>query len=539
MAIVQISQITNRKGLQENLPQLAGAEFGWSVDQRRLYIGNGTLEEGAPVIGNTEILTEFSDIIALNTTYTYKGQAAGYTVQTGPTAGDPVVQSLQSWLDQFATVKDFGAVGDGVTDDTDAINRALYQLFCREVNPQIRRSLFFPAGVYRITSSILIPTYATLWGEGLNNSVITLDNSVDDSTLNAYVARTTDSLQQYGVNIGTNGATPPGYVTVMNMGFRNLDPNTDVFLVEDATNCNFQNAGFFGPLTQGNLTTEGDFTKGVTFASTISLVCEQIVFDGCRFSGTVYGVDADQQTKGITFTNGYFDTLYKGVNLGTGTIVNGGPTGVRVTHNVFDNIYAEGIVFGDVSLNASGYNTFYDVGNHFGGTTTPYTAIIDIQSNNNISISDMFERSDAYAVAATPGTSYPRITLNDTQSIATTNGIQTQQGTYTRLSGALFTLTDNDTGTITTFNSANTGPAFSINYTVRRGTAYRTGTIMVAASTVDSTGDINYTDDYVENSDTGVSFSFTEAADIVSFVYTTTSTGTNANLSYSINYFGY
>jgi hypothetical protein len=62
VAIVQISQITNRKGLQENLPQLAGAEFGWSIDSRRLYIGNGTLQEGAPVIGNTEILTEFSDI---------------------------------------------------------------------------------------------------------------------------------------------------------------------------------------------------------------------------------------------------------------------------------------------------------------------------------------------------------------------------------------------------------------------------------------------------------------------------------------------
>ena len=63
MAIVQISRITNRKGLQENLPQLAGAELGWSIDSRRLYIGNGTLQEGAPVIGNTEVLTEFSEVI--------------------------------------------------------------------------------------------------------------------------------------------------------------------------------------------------------------------------------------------------------------------------------------------------------------------------------------------------------------------------------------------------------------------------------------------------------------------------------------------
>ena len=96
MAIVQISQITNRRGLAVNLPQLAGAEFGWSTDTRQLWIGNGTLEEGAPVVGNTEILTEFSDILNFTNTYTYKGQAAGYTVQTGPTPGTPVSLSLQN-----------------------------------------------------------------------------------------------------------------------------------------------------------------------------------------------------------------------------------------------------------------------------------------------------------------------------------------------------------------------------------------------------------------------------------------------------------
>jgi len=539
MAIVQISQITVRKGLQEDLPQLAGGEFGWSQDTRQLYIGNGTLAEGAPVIGNTEILTEFSDVINIDTVYTYKGLAAGYAVQTGPTPTSPVTQSLQSWMDQWASVKDFGATGDGVTDDTDAINRALYQLYCREVNPQIRRSLYFPAGVYRVTSSILIPTFATLYGEGADNSVITLDNSVDDSTLNAYVARTADSLQQSGVNIGGNGATPPQFITVSQLGFRNLDSTTDVFLVEDAVDCTFKNVGFYGPLTQTDLTVATNATQCVAFASTSSLVCQQIVFDSCIFTGTVYATSADQQTKGVTFTNSKFDTLYSGILLGTGTVINGGPTGTRITNNLFDNIYAEGIIIGDVSLNASAYNIFYDVGDEFGGVTTPYTAIIDIQSNNNVSVGDMFERGDSYSGTVNPGTSYPRVTLNDTQSIATTNGVQTQQGTYTRLSGVKTTLANNTTGSVTTFNSVQTGPAFSINYTVTRGTAYRTGTIMVASSTVDSTGDINYTEDFVENSDTGVSFSFTESSDIVNFIYTTTNTGDAATLSYSITYFGY
>ena len=84
MAIVQISQIKHRRGTNENLPQLASAELGWSVDTQQLYIGNGTLEEGAPEIGNTEILTALSAA---------KGQipglpAAGTITMTDNTSAD-------------------------------------------------------------------------------------------------------------------------------------------------------------------------------------------------------------------------------------------------------------------------------------------------------------------------------------------------------------------------------------------------------------------------------------------------------------------
>ena len=82
MSITQISKITHRKGLNENLPQLAGAELGWALDARRLYIGNGTIVDGAPTIGNTEVLTQYSDILQIASTYTYKGTATGYEVLT-------------------------------------------------------------------------------------------------------------------------------------------------------------------------------------------------------------------------------------------------------------------------------------------------------------------------------------------------------------------------------------------------------------------------------------------------------------------------
>lgn len=532
MAIVQISQITNRKGLQIDLPQLAGAELGWSIDERRLFIGNGTLEEGAPVIGNTEILTEFSDILALQTAYTYKGEAAGYTVQTGPTPSTPITQSLQSWLDQFATVKDFGAVGDGVTDDTAAINRALFQLFCREANPQIRRSLFFPAGVYRVTETILIPAYATLWGEGADSSVIRLDNISDDSTLNAYVARTADSLQQFGVNIGTNGATAPEFITIYNLGFENQDFSTNVFLVEDATNCTFRNVNFIGPLGQANLITDGPDSAGVRFASTPSLVTTQIVFDTCKFSGTTYGMNtateqggSDQQVKGITVCNSQFDTLYQGILLGTETPINNGATGFRIVSNTFDNIYKEGIIFGDVELNASGHNIFYDVGNHFAGVTNPETVIIDIQSDNNVSISDMFERADAFA------TTFARINLNATTSIATTNSQQIAIGAYVRETGQTFTLASGQTNATVFDFDTNTIKALAVNYTIKVGTSYRTGTLTVASA---GGSTVSWTDDYTENSSTGITLGVTQSVDTVTVDYS--SGGTGGTMTYSITH---
>jgi hypothetical protein len=523
LAIVQISQITNRKGLAENLPQLAGAELGWSTDTRQLWIGNGTLEDGAPVIGNTEILTEFSDILNITSTYTYKGQAAGYTVQTGPTAGTPVTLSLQSWLDQFASVLDFGAVGDGVADDTDAINRALYQLYCREVNPQIRRSLFFPAGVYRVTGSIDIPPYATLVGEGSDNSVIAMDEGVDD-----YVVRTADSLQNIGVNIGDAGAITPQYITISNLGFTHSDPTGSVFLVQDATNCTFQNVGFRGASTTADLDVDVNGSIGVSFASTSSLVCEQITFNGCVFSGLVWGVYTNQQTKAVTISTSRFDTLYRGIVLGSAAVTNGGPTGTRIVSNMFDNIYAEGIVFGNnlvLAINASGHNIFYDVGNHFTGSTgTPATSIISIQSNNNISISDLFERTDTFA------TTHPRVDLNNTISIATTNGSQLSMGSYTRATGQTSTLTDDDTGTIFTVSTA-TAKGFLVNYTITRGTATRTGTLAIATG-----AGLTWNDEFAQNSDTGVSLSVAQVSTDISLSYTTTNTGTNGSIFYSITY---
>ena len=536
MAIVQVSQITNRLGLPADLPQLAGGELGWSTDSRQLYIGNGTLTEGAPVIGNTEILTEFSDILNLGSVYTYQGTAAGYTVQTGPTPGAPVVQSLQNWMDQWASVKDFGAKGDGVTDDTAAINRALNQLYCQPAQQSIaiRRSLYFPAGVYIVSSPINIPTYATLYGEGPDNSIIRMAAT---GGTGSYVAQTADSLQQTGINIGNGGAIPPKNITIANIAFSSFDSTKNIFLVQSATHCEFKSVSFFGNGTTSTLTTSALNTTCVDFGSTASLVTMDILFDGCRFRGSVYGVSTSQQTKGLTFVNSNFNILYQGIALGTtGTIVNGGPTGTRITNNIFDNIYAQGISI-STRLNASGYNIFYDVANSFNGVISPSDPIILFSEQENVSIGDMFQRSAAYAVL------YPQVS-HTVNNIVTSNGDQISLGTLTVQSGLQAILQDATPIATTIFTLDTTvSPAFSIEYSITRFDGYRYGTFDVSSVAPLVFGNqVSYSDDFNENIDLGVTLTAFQDPNnprYISIQYTTGAplTGHGAVMNYSIRHF--
>jgi hypothetical protein len=294
----------------------------------------------------------------------------------------------------------------------------------------------------------------------------------------SYVAQTADSLQQTGINIGNNGAQPPIDINIGNMAFQTLDDTMSVFLVQSAADCEFRGVGFYGSGTTSTLTINTQETSGVYFGSTDSLVTSDILFDGCRFSGTVWGAYAVCQTKGIVLNNSSFNILYQGVALSANDIVvNGGPTGTRITNNVFDNICKEGIIIGAASLNASGYNAFYDVGNDFGGVESPASPIILIQDSNNISVGDMFLRSDAYSI------NFPQVNISNTQSIATVNGSQLQLGTKVINSGTNVVLLDNQANAHTafTFNTSSSS-SFKVDYSITQGPGYRTGVFSVSAT---------------------------------------------------------
>ena len=166
MPIVQISRIQHRRGKATDLPLLAAGELGWSVDTQRLYIGNGTVADGAPAVGNTEIVTAGSPSFSSALSYVYKGYLGNATPIVTGVSGDHTI-TLQATLDDHVSVKAFGAKGDDSTADVTAIQRALDELYkdTDKDDTRARRVLFFPAGTYRINASLKIPPYAHLVGE--------------------------------------------------------------------------------------------------------------------------------------------------------------------------------------------------------------------------------------------------------------------------------------------------------------------------------------------------------------------------------------
>jgi hypothetical protein len=145
----------------------------------------------------------------------------------------------------------------------------------------------------------------------------------------------------------------------------------------------------------------------------------------------------------------------------------------------------------------------------------------------------LFERGDAYSLQQIPGTSFPRIDLNNTASIATTNGSELAMGTYIRQSGKQVTLLANQSSPVTIFTINSTViRTFNVNYTIIRDIARRTGTIQVVTDAVIA---LTSVDTYTENTTTGITLFVSQAGDIATVSYVSTA-GATGTFNYSINY---
>lgn len=171
MAVVQISKIQVRRGQKNSnsgIPQLSSAEFAWAVDTQELFIGNGSVAEGAPYVGNTKIITEHDNILELANSYQFANDDNSITFA--------VPRTLQSKLDEYVSVTDFGAIGDGSTDCVAAFESAFTELF-RNANTNYKKILLIPNGEYLFTSDLRVPSGVILQGETKHGSILNIGSN--------------------------------------------------------------------------------------------------------------------------------------------------------------------------------------------------------------------------------------------------------------------------------------------------------------------------------------------------------------------------
>jgi len=570
MAVVQISRIQHRRGLEQDFPQLASAELGWSIDTRRLFIGNGLISEGAPEEGVTEILTVYTDIIGLLKTYTYKGLAGGTTVMTGASIMSPVTRTLQAKLDDVVSVKDFGAVGDGITDDTAAIQRALENLW-----PTVQfnrayaqhRTLLFPAGVYSINDVIIVPPFVKLVGDGnYSTRIKQIDNTKDA------VIRLCDSYFQTGTDFGKPdpvfGYDPETSNYYISDIVFERTTDADCVWIDGSSNVVFERCHFIGRKSLIGAESYNDTPIVDTGSSSVKLrgtsyssltPAKNIVFNNCTFKSAAVGVRIENQTYGTTVVGSYFNHLHRGIAMGE---TSGGrdspattlyPRTVSVSSSYFDRIGAQAIQgYADSGPVLSTGNTYENVG--YDGYTyeelftdpllSPVSSVLEFAVDGSSSVNDSFYR--AYEDTdnrryVMNGSGLPVIEDNGISAIYLNAEEGLQMGRMMQTTGRNAVLTDATASATVVVNDINgnlriEGPG-TITYVAIRNDEYRTGSFRVTWN--DALG-VLYDEEYTESSDIGLIFTarFHEEGihPPAEVFYTTTDTGDDIDLQYSIKY---
>jgi hypothetical protein len=110
-------------------------------------------------------------------------------LQTGTGA---TTRTVDAKLKDIVSVKDFGAVGDGVADDTAAIQAAI----------NTNKEVFVPNGTYLITSALVMTTGQTLRGESNLNTILKVNSAINAINISDVYKIQIDNLYIQGNNVG-------------------------------------------------------------------------------------------------------------------------------------------------------------------------------------------------------------------------------------------------------------------------------------------------------------------------------------------------
>ncbi len=380
MAVVQISKIQVRRGKKNSnsgIPQLSSAEFAWALDTQELYIGNGSVADGAPYVGNTKVLTEHDDILSLASSYQFASDDTSISLS--------IPRTLQGKLDEYVSVTDFGAVGDGSTDCVAAFTRAFNELF-KNVNENYRKVLMVPNGEYLFTSGLAIPSGVILKGETQGGAVLNIGaNSIRFVTVNGAEIASFDSTNR------------PQNIEISNLTIKRV---TGQLVLSGVANSTLNNIKFLGEYNLGNTVSSYTTEPAAVFWNNdlAGIKVDNINFNGCRFEANSISVKCVQTV--------VFDTVIKFNRCeffenDTGIYISGLATqgnNWKITDCDFEEIAKQAFK----STNGRGtqikQSKFKNCGNNTGTAATPIASIIYFGEKTNNTVLEC--TSDRFQAAA-------------------------------------------------------------------------------------------------------------------------------------------
>jgi hypothetical protein len=420
MAVIQISKMQVRRGqtAQTNFPQLSSGEFGWSIDQQQLFIGNGSVAEGAPAIGNTEIITErnISNFFLLANNYTY-GTSLSAPVPNVET------RSIQAKLDDSVNLNDFIRVDENnttdITDFTTVIQSAI------NYAAELKKPLIIPESEYVVSDTIYIPSYTEIRGAGVGKTVIR-----NQSTTSTF--QTIDSDEFLFENM-SGDSTSPRNVRINGVSFisslTNAEPIMRLDCLRDSVieQCEF-NGNIAVATATNTLATAINFRSTGVYPANLT---NNVTIKNCNFYKVSAAVVSDYDIANIEITENTFKNLNEGIMLGK-TVVPGvavGPRHVRITNNSFSHINRQAVYAGSTSTLVttdinSVNNFYYDVGNNNQGdsATTSTTEVILFGSFGNYSEGDTFERLERLNGVATRNSYIGTVNTSTTRAQSIVSG---------------------------------------------------------------------------------------------------------------------
>jgi hypothetical protein len=401
------------------VPQLASGELGWAIDDQQLWIGNGAVSEGAPAVGNTRILTDNDGDVLLAAKYV----ALRGIVNTSADAGSDVEIDLEDRLDEQISVKSFGAVGDGLTDDTAALQRAIDQLYLidsRRGDVDSRIPLYFPAGTYKITDSLKVPSYANLVGAGIDKTILAPEDCGafvtvgGDSTPGSYVLEPAFTTDGQPTNISIKGFTMScsTYDGAMQLNSVKDSIFEDIKITGDltgeiGTGIIVEGAGTGEDPNYYYLPNEALLDSGQAYVNyhainisskSSSVFTTKNTYKNIYISGFVDGIYSDDDVIACDFDGIKIDNCVRGMIFGEDIVI--GAAGQffgfeknNISNCVFQDIYRYAVHLDEGKYNTLHSNRYIAVGNEGGASPEAEYPIVRFRRLNNVSYNDYFERA--------------------------------------------------------------------------------------------------------------------------------------------------